>query len=151
MSLSFLSLDCSLRFLLRLDEAVSVGELSVDSLLAGELSLHPGMADDISHRETLVGQELKHVCDEVLELFREEVLGLAVGVSLPEKVSPVSSEELVVGITSISMVEWRVTGVKDEKNDTEREQIDYMALVGNTLKNLGSHIALSAEHSFEET
>jgi hypothetical protein len=151
MSLAFLGFDCSLSFLLSLDEAVAFGEFSTDSLLTGKLSLHPGVANDISHRETLVGQKLKHVCNKVLKFFREKVLGLSVRVSLPEKVSPVSSEKLVVRIAPFSMVEWRVTCVKDEKNDTESEQVDYVALVGNTLVNLRSHVALSAEHSFEET
>ena len=52
-------------------------------------SLHPWVADDISHRKSLVGMELEHACDQVLELFSEEAWLMSLDVELPEEVSPV--------------------------------------------------------------
>jgi hypothetical protein len=92
--------------------------------------------------------ELEHAGDQVLELLGVEALGLAlrVGVSLPEEVRSVGSEELVVVILFVSHAEGRMSRVKDEENHTECEKIDNLTLVGLTGKDLRGHVAWGTDH-----
>ena len=52
------------------------------------------MTNDVSDAEALVGVNLKHAGDQVLEFFAIEAFGLAlwVRVRLPEEVGPVGGE-----------------------------------------------------------
>jgi len=68
---------------------MSSGELDSYLFLCGNLALHPGVANDISHAEALVRVKLEHARDQVFELIREEAFGLSGRMSLPEKVRPV--------------------------------------------------------------
>jgi len=104
------------------------------------------VANDVSDAETLMGVELKHAGDQILEIFGVEVGRLAsgVGVGLPEEVGPVGSEKLVVLVVLGSHGEGRVARVQDEEDHTEGEKINNLALVRLLQDNLGGHVALSA-------
>lgn len=109
------------------------------------------MADDIGHAEALVRVELKHLRNEILELRREEVCRLALGVELPEKICPVCSKELVVCVIWVSAGERRVTCQKDEENNSTSEKIDHISLVLFSTMNFWCHVALGTEMSVEES
>ena len=53
-------------------------EFHRDFFLSGNLALHPWVADDVSHAETLVWVDLEHAGNEVLELLGEEASRLSV-------------------------------------------------------------------------
>ena len=76
-----------------------------------------------------MGVEVEHGSDKVLELFVEEAFGFPVGVSGPELLGAVCRDKLVVGIFHVRHVEGWVTGIENEKDDTEGEQIDDLTLV----------------------
>ena len=96
-------------------------ELFANLLGGGDLTTgEPWVADKISDAETLVGVELEHAGDQVLEVLRVEALSLAggVAVSLPEKVAPVGGEKLVVVVLLVGHGERRMSGVKDEEDNS---------------------------------
>jgi hypothetical protein len=128
---------------------MALSELLADGIgVGGTTSGEPWVSDDISDAETLVRVELEHAGNQILELLRVEAFGLAlgVGVSLPEEVRSVSGEEFVVVVLLVGHAEGRVSRVEDEKNDTEGEKIDNLALVGLAGKDLRSHVARGTDH-----
>lgn len=121
---------------------VTCQELSSDLSLSGEIAfLQPRVRHDIGDREALVRVEVQHGRDQVFELLREEAFGLAVLMRLPESRGAVSRQKLVVRILRCRAVEGWVACVQDKQDDTEREQVDDLALVRLLSVNLGSHEA----------
>jgi hypothetical protein len=110
-----------LGFLLGLDYISSLGKFTPNVLMGGHLFGHPAMADDVSHRKTLVRLKLQHICDQILKRIGEEPLRFAPRVSLPKQISAVCSQKLVVRIASLSHGEGRVSGIQNEENDSESE------------------------------
>lgn len=47
-------------------------------------SRHPGVTNDVGHRQPLVGMQLEHAGDQILEFFREEAGFMALAVQFPE-------------------------------------------------------------------
>ena len=68
-----------------------------------------------------MGVEVEHGSDKVLELIVEEAFGFPVGVSGPELLGAVCRDKLVVGIFHVRHVEGWVTGIENEKDDSEGE------------------------------
>lgn len=135
-----------------------LGALLVDLVTAGKLSAHlcwggcvarrkPGVANDVSDAEALVWVELQHAGDQVFEVFRVEVLGLArrVRVCLPEEVRPVGGKQLVVGVVLVGHAERRVARVQNEKDHSKGKQVHDLALVGLLLEDLWGHVARGAD------
>lgn len=113
-----------------LDALMSDGELLLDLVRGGVFALHPWVADNVSHRKSLVGVQLEHARDQILELLGEEAGLVALAVHLPEKVSSVRGEQLIEGVGGLSLGEGWVLGVQDKQNNTEGEEVDDVALVG---------------------
>jgi len=63
----------------------------------------------------------QHVSDKIFELLTKEASGLALLVRAPEHVRSEFDEELVMGVLWDSLIEWRVTGIHNEEDDTESE------------------------------
>ena len=110
-----------LGFLLGFNYISSLGKFSPNVLMGGHLFGHPAMADDVSHRKTLVRLKLQHICDQILKRIAEEPFRFAPRVSLPKQISAVCSQKLVVRIASLSHGEGRVSGIQNEENDSESE------------------------------
>jgi len=108
------------------------------------------MSNDISDTKTLMRVELKHACKEILELFRVEAfwLALRIGVSLPEEVRSVSGKKLVIVIFFVGHSEGRVTGVQDEENYSEGEEINNLSLIRLSRENLRCHVSRSTDDRF---
>ena len=124
---------------------VTLNELSSNFLGISEVTLlDPGVGHDIGDGQALMGMEVKHGSDQVLELLVEEAFRAAVGVRSPELLRAVRCNQLVVRILHVSHVEGRMTGIQDEEDDAKGEQIDNLALVRLLQDNLGGHVALSA-------
>ena len=98
-------------FLLSLNSTSSLAKFSLNFIMVDHLFRHPGMADDISHRKTLFRLKLQHVCDQIFKRIAEEPFRFARRVSLPEKISAVCCQKLVVRIASFSHGERRMTGI----------------------------------------
>jgi len=65
-------------------------------------------------------------------------------VASPEEIRTVSGNELVVGVVVGGLFERRMTGVEDEENDAEGEQIGNLALIGLSFEDFGAHVARSS-------
>lgn len=115
-------------------------ELRLDVSVAGVLALHPGVTNDVGHRQALMGVKLEHACNEVLELVREEPWFVALTVHFPEQVSPVGGQQFVERVAGRSLGEGRVLRVQNEENHSEGEDVHNMALVGLAIQNFGSHV-----------
>lgn len=141
----------SFNFLATVDLLLALRKLLSDLLGRSSRSCHhPGVSNDISKTESLVSSGLQHAGDEVLELFGVEPLHLAVGVVLPEEISPVGRDELVVRIAWVRTVEWGVAGVADEQNNSEGKEINHVALVWLLQQDFWGHVGLRAKHGLEE-
>ena len=66
------------------DALMSNGELLLNLLRCGMFSRHPGVTNDVGHRQPLVGMQLEHAGDQILEFFREEAGFMALAVQFPE-------------------------------------------------------------------
>lgn len=98
-------LDDILGVLLSLDLILTLAEICLNFSDSGKVLSdggHPGMTDNVSHTEALVRLVLKHIGDQVLEVFREERnfsgCGMRLFVGLPEQVGAVGHEQLVMGV-----------------------------------------------------
>ena len=132
----------------RLVRLMACHEFLTDLLGAGEFAaLEPGVRHDVWNRQSLVGVEVEHRGDQVLELLIEEALGLAVGVRGPELLAAVRRDQLVVRVLQIGHVEGRVASVEHEKDDAEGEEIDHLALIGLLSVDLGSHEAQRSDNA----
>jgi hypothetical protein len=138
-----------LSVLLALNCGFTEPKLLLDILVGGDRALHPGVSNDISHTETLIGSGLQHVGDEVLEGFAEEVGGLAVRMVLPKQVGAVSRQQLVMGVVGVCHVEWGMTSIQNEQDNSEGEKIDNVTLVRLLQENLRCHVGLSSKDSLE--
>jgi len=78
-------------------------ELVLHLMLSGMLALHPGVSDDVGHRQPLVGMILEHTGDKILEFFREEARFMALALQFPEEVSPVRCDQFVLQIVGKSL------------------------------------------------
>lgn len=134
LSLLILSSPCSV-------DALSSLELSDDILLLSNLTLHPWVANDISHGEAHVWLELEHGCDQVFELFSEEAFWLAVAVSFPEEVGSLLSEASIVNVVFFGHCEWRMTGIHDEEDDCSCKEIDLRCLIWSPLHDFWGHVS----------
>jgi len=68
--------------------------------------------------------------DDILEIIGKETSRLAFRVSIPKTVDLVVAQHFVVTVTSgMSLVKGWVARVKDEKNYSDCEQIDFLCLV----------------------
>lgn len=147
---SLLGLLLGLVLLLLLsDDFVSLGELFLDFSLGGDFALHPGVTDDVSHRESLMGVQLEHRGHQILEVVGEETLRLVVTVGLPEEVGPVGSQKLVVGVPGVGVRERRVLSIQDEQDDGGGEEINNLTLVGGPRDDFRSHVAEGAQIGLE--
>jgi len=70
---------------------------------------------------------------------------------LPEEVGPVSCEQLVVGVLRVSLVEWRVSGIQNEKDDTKSEQVNNVSLVSLFHNQFWCHVGGCSQDSLKET
>ena len=110
---------------------VSRYELLAHFLGIGKLTaLQPWVCNYVGDGEPLVGVEVQHGGDQVLELLVEEAFCLAVRVSGPELLASVRGNQLVVWILQVCHVEGRVSRVQNEQYDAESEQIYNLTLVG---------------------
>ena len=119
-------------------------ELVLHLMLSGMLALHPGVSDDVGHRQPLVGMILEHTGDKILEFFREEARFMALALQFPEEVSPVRCDQFVLQIVGKSLWEGWVFGVQNEKNDSECKQIRDVALVLFIIQDFRCHVGRSA-------
>jgi hypothetical protein len=142
----FLSL---LSILLAFNRRFTELEFLLDFLAGGDRALHPGVSNDISHTETLVGSSLQHVGNEIFEGFAEEAGLLTIRVVFPEEISAVSRQQFVVGVIRVCHVEWWVTSIQNEQDNTEGEEIDNVTLVRLFQENLRGHVGLGSEDSVE--
>ncbi len=78
-------------------------ELVLYLMFSGMLALHPGMSNDVGHRQPLVGMQLEHTGDKILEFFREEARFMAKAMLFPEEVSPVRCDQFVERIVGKSL------------------------------------------------
>jgi len=109
-------------------------------------SRHPGVTNDVGHRQPLVGMQLEHAGDQILEFFREEAGFMALAVQFPEEVRPVRRDKFVERIAGLSLCEGWVLGVQNEQNDSKCKQIHDVALVGLLIEDFRSHVGGSAHH-----
>ena len=93
---------------LLLNGGFALSKLLNDVVMSSERTLHPGVTDNISHTKTLVSGGLEHVGDQIFESFTKETGRLAGRVILPEEISAVSGQKLVVGVVRVRHVEWWV-------------------------------------------
>ena len=140
-----------LSLLLLLDDLVALDELFLDLLIRGNFTSHPRVTDYVNEAETHVGTVLQHVCDKVLELLGEKVGRLVTGVVLPEQVSTVGHQQLVVRVVGVGLFKWRVARVQNEQNDAESEQVCLVALVGFLADQLRGHVGDCAQLSEQVT
>ncbi len=106
------------------------------------------MTNDISKTRSRVRVELKHIGNQVLELFREESRRFVVLMLFPEEVSSVSDKQLVVWVLHVSLVEWGMSSKQDEQNDAKCEQVDHVALVVLLLNQFWGHVCRSSKNGF---
>ena len=78
-------------------------ELVFHLMFSGMLALHPGVSNDVGHRKPLVGMQLEHIGDKILEFFREEARFMALAVQFPKEVSPVRCDQFVERIVGKSL------------------------------------------------
>jgi len=112
------------------DALMSKGELLLNLFRCGMFSRHPGVTNDVGHRQPLVGMQLEHARDQILEFFREEAGFMALAVQFPEEVRPVRRDQFIERIAGLSLCEGWVLGVQNEQNDSKCKQIHDVALVG---------------------
>lgn len=71
---------------------------------------------------------------------------------LPKQVGFTFTEQLVMSVISwVCRVEWWVTSIQDENDDTQREKIDCITLVRLLLDKLGGHVCCGSKVCLEET
>ena len=118
----------------------------MDLLRSGNFTLSdPGVAEDGVDIRALLWVKLEHAGYQILELLRVEAWLIAPVVGRPELLVAIQgSEQLVVWVVLASRGEGRVTGLEDEKDDAEGEEVDHLTLVGLTGEDLRSHVAKSA-------
>ena len=126
-------------------QLVTSGEL-LNHILAGSSGAltEPGVSDHVSYRRTdmrLIGQQQSH---EVFEWIIEESRLVIPFVSRPELCSLIAGQPLVVCIILGGHTKWRVTGVENEQDDSDREQVHLHALINPLLVYLRSHVAHSS-------
>lgn len=92
----------SLGFIFFIDIGLALGEFMLDSLERSNWTVEPRMSLDLGHAWSEGGIKLKHTCDEIFELFGEESLRLVLGMSLPEKIGTVGTDQSVEGIAGLS-------------------------------------------------
>jgi len=109
------------------------------------------MANNLSKGEALMRHNLQHVRNQVFELVREETFRLIPRVSLPEKISTIHGQEFVIAVLLQSSVEWWVTSVNCEQNNTCSEKIHNVALVVLSFEDFGCHVGLSTEVSGQKS
>lgn len=129
-------------------DLVAACELIPDRISAcGITAGQPWVANDVGNAEALVGVELEHASDQVLEFLGVEAFGLAlrVGVSLPEEVGSVRGEQLVVVVLLVGHAEGWVSRIEDEENDAKGKQVNDLTLVWLLGQNLRSHVAWRAD------
>lgn len=93
-----------------MDTLLSLDKRESDLLRSRSWLLHPWVRHDFGHRWSVRGCGLHHTGHKLLEFFREESVsvGLIVRVGLPEDVSSVSSDALVIRICDFGLGEWWV-------------------------------------------
>lgn len=85
--------------------------------------------------------EGQHAVHEVFEAVTEEASGHASLMSLPEEVTAIASDELIVRVIFSSSLEGLCPRVEDENNDAEGEQIYELALITRFKMKFRCHIA----------
>lgn len=116
--LSLLSLEKSLGsliFSLRSNELFSLSELLIDIFNANSLSLHPGIAQNFSHRWSIGWVRSKQSGEQVNQLRREKSLGLALLMGFPEFILLSCAEASVVGASLlVSLAEGRMSSERNK-------------------------------------
>lgn len=146
-SLSFLG---SFLGLLLLDGSLALTKFLSDLIGCSDLALHPRVTSQVSEGQTCSWVQLQHVSNHVLELFTEEAWLLVSGVLAPEEVCLTVSKELVMRVVRIGRVEWWVTRIQDEKDDTQGKQINAVALVRLLSDKLRGHVGCGTKDSSKE-
>jgi len=93
-------------------------------LFGSNFSVHPLVSHNFRHRRPVVGFQLEHTLNEILERLGEESCGLISGVTLPENISSVCSEAFIEWILRGSRTERWMFGNHDEENDGGCEQVN---------------------------
>lgn len=94
---------------------------------------------------------LQQIRDQVHELVREETWGLILRVSLPEQVSSVHGEQLVVAVFLKRCIEWGMASTQSEQDYACCKQINDVALVVLTLQNFRCHVGRCAQVGAQES
>jgi hypothetical protein len=109
------------------------------------------VTNDVGEGQAGIRVQLQHIGNQIFELFSIEFRLLVLLMLLPENISFALSDESVVGICWVGGVEWRVTRVQDEENDSESEQINVVSLVELLCNQLRGHVRSSSEDGSQET
>ena len=107
-----------------LDFSESLAHFTVGLLFGSSISLHPIVGHDFRHCRPVVGFQLKHALNKILERLGEEPFVLIFGMTLPENIGSVCSEAFVEWITWGSRIERWMLGDHDEQNDGGCEQVN---------------------------
>ena len=117
----------TLDFVFLVDNILAVSKVNVDLFKSGTVfHVDPRVFEDISHLRAGGWVELQEASDQIFEFFREisRTVGLILGVSLPEEIGTVGTDQSVEGIGRLSSCEGWVLGEHNEKNDGCSEEIN---------------------------
>ena len=117
----------TLDFVFLVDNILAVSKVNVDLFESGTVfHVDPWVLEDISHLRAGGWVELQETSDQIFEFFREisRAVGLILGVSLPEEIGTVGTDQSVEGIGGLSSCEGWVLGEHNEKNDGCSEEIN---------------------------
>ena len=104
------------------------------------------MSNDVGDVVSVLRVVLEHRSDKILEVLREEVLGLELFMSKPESCSSIVADEFVEVISPISALhEGRAATHHDEKNYGNCEQVNFCPIVVLSGKDLRGHISYCSD------
>lgn len=95
---------------------------------------------------------LEHALNQIFEVIRKEFVfsRLIFAVSLPEKISSISSQHFIEWVIFfVSLVERWMLSHKDEQNGGSSENIYGSSLILLSLQELWSHVSLGTERSLK--
>lgn len=119
-------------------------EFLLDLTVGADCILDPRMASNILNLQSFRRVEGNQALEEVLEGVTEEANRSFAGMGLPEDVVLLLLEDFVVGISWSCFLEWRISCIHDEENDSRCEDVHTFTLIF-LARDLWSHVALSSQ------
>lgn len=117
--------------------------------MGADCILDPWVASNVLNPQSFSRVEGNQTLEEVLEGVTEETNRSLAGMSLPEDFVLLFLEDFVVWVSWCCLLEWRISSIHDEEDDSRCEDIHTFSLVF-LARDLWSHVAFSSQLGSED-